>query len=445
MENTLFEKTPVPQAYMKLALPVVMSMLVSLVYNMVDTYFIALTGVQELVAGVSLAAPVFTLMIAFGDIFGLGGSSVISRLFGQKRNMDARHVSAFCVWGSVVFGICVTVILLVFRHPILHALGATEVTWKYAEGYYTWIAIGATSIIFGLVPTNILRTEGLATQAMMGSIIGSIVNIILDPVFIFVLKQGASGAAIATVLGNVVADIYYIYAIVKKASRLSIAITDTRISGTMFMKILSIGIPASITNLMQSLMVVMTNHFLLTYGTDKIAAMGIALKANMITALILVGFAFGGQPLVGYNYGARNEKRLKEILKFAYLFEMGLGLGFAILVSVFAPAIVSFFMKDPAIVQNGAMMLRFQQLGMMFMAVTLVSTCVCQSVGNALGAFVLSVSRQGVIYAVALMALSKICGYTGVLASQACADVLTAILAVFIISKIIKPSKNICA
>lgn len=436
MENILFEKTPVPKAYMKLALPVVLSMLVSLVYNMVDTYFIALTGVQELVAGVSLVVPIFTMMIAFGDIFGLGGSSVISRLFGEKRDAEAKRVSAFCIWAAVIFGICITILFLLFKGQILGILGADEKTLQYADAYYTWIVLGAVFIIFGLVPSNILRTEGLAAQAMTGSIIGSVINIILDPVFIFGLKQGAAGAAIATVLGNVVADIYYVYAIRKKAHRLSVSITETRIPGRMIRDILVIGIPASITNLMQSFMVMMTNHFLLAYGTDKVAAMGIALKANMITAMILVGFAFGGQPLVGYNYGSGNKKRLKEILKFSYLFEMSLGLVFTVILSIFAPTVIGMFMDDPDIVTNGAMMLRCQQIGMMFMAVILVSTCVCQSVGNALGAFILSVSRQGVLYVIALEILSKLAGYRGVLISQACADVTTAIIAFYIVWKI---------
>ena len=436
MENILFEKTPVPKAYMKLALPVVLSMLVSLVYNMVDTYFIALTGVQELVAGVSLVVPIFTMMIAFGDIFGLGGSSVISRLFGEKRDAEAKRVSAFCIWAAVIFGICITILFLLFKGQILGILGADEKTLQYADAYYTWIVLGAVFIIFGLVPSNILRTEGLAAQAMTGSIIGSVINIILDPVFIFGLKQGAAGAAIATVLGNVVADIYYVYAIRKKTHRLSVSITETRIPGRMIRDILVIGIPASITNLMQSFMVMMTNHFLLAYGTDKVAAMGIALKANMITAMILVGFAFGGQPLVGYNYGSGNKKRLKEILKFSYLFEMSLGLVFTVILSIFAPTVIGMFMDDPDIVTNGAMMLRCQQIGMMFMAVTLVSTCVCQSVGNALGAFILSVSRQGVLYVIALEILSKLAGYRGVLISQACADVTTAIIAFYIVWKI---------
>lgn len=442
MQNELFESASVPKAYMKLALPVVLSMMVSLVYNMVDTYFIALTGKQELVAGVSLAAPIFTLIIAFGDIFGLGGSSLISRLFGEKREEEAKRASAFCLWAAIGFGIFVTIVLLVFRTPILKLLGTDAATFEYAGEYYTWIAVGAASIILGLVPSNILRTEGLAMQAMAGSILGSIVNIILDPVFIFGLGQGAAGAAMATVIGNVIADVYYIYVMNKKAKRLSVSLKEIKIPGTMIRDILVIGIPASITNLMQSIMIMITNHYLIAYGTDKVAAMGIALKANMISAFILVGFAFGGQPLVGYNYGARNKKRLKEILRFAYLFEAGLALVFTISISVFAPAIIKIFMNQSDIITNGAMMLRFQQLGMVFMAVTLVSTCVCQSVGSAAGAFALSISRQGVLYAISLMVLNAIFGYTGIIATQACADVLTAVIALAIIRKVLGGMKN---
>ena len=442
MQNELFESAFVPKAYMKLALPVVLSMMVSLVYNMVDTYFIALTGKQELVAGVSLAAPIFTLMIAFGDIFGLGGSSLISRLFGEKREEEAKRASAFCLWAAIGFGIFVTIVLLVFRTPILKLLGTDAATFEYAGEYYTWIAVGAASIILGLVPSNILRTEGLAMQAMAGSILGSIVNIILDPVFIFGLGQGAAGAAMATVIGNVIADVYYIYVMNKKAKRLSVSLKEIKIPGTMIRDILVIGIPASITNLMQSIMIMITNHYLIAYGTDKVAAMGIALKANMISAFILVGFAFGGQPLVGYNYGARNKKRLKEILRFAYLFEAGLALVFTISISVFAPAIIKIFMNQSDIITNGAMMLRFQQLGMVFMAVTLVSTCVCQSVGSAAGAFALSISRQGVLYAISLMVLNAIFGYTCIIATQACADVLTAVIALAIIRKVLGGMKN---
>lgn len=433
MENYLFEKMSVPKAYMKLALPVVLSMIVSLVYNMVDTYFIALTGVQELVAGVSLVAPMFTLMIAFGDIFGLGGSSAISRLLGEKKDNEAKKTCAFCIWISLVFGLCISAILLLFRTQILGLLGVGKDTYQYANAYYTWIAIGAVSIIFSMVPSNILRTEGLAVQSMAGSIIGSIVNIIFDPIFIFGLNQGAAGAAMATVLGNIIADIYYVYAVVKKSKRLTCSPSHMKVTGRRIRDILMIGIPASITNIMQTFMMVMTNNFLLTYGTDKVAAMGIALKIIMISVLVMVGFAFGGQPLVGYNYGAKNKKRFNETIRFAFLLEVLTGAGMAIVLGAAAPLLVGLFLKDASVIAVAQQILRVQLIGMPFVGIVLASTCIFQAIGNGAGALILSAGRQGVIFAIVIICASKIAGFSGVIASQPVSDFLTALVAVMIL------------
>lgn len=197
MQEEIFEKYPIPKAYFKLALPVVFSMVISLIYNMVDTYFIAGTGNTDLVAGVALGTPIFTLMIALGDIFGLGGSSFISRLFGEKKFEDAKRISVFSFYGAIVCGVVVTVVLMLLRSPILGLLGASEATWEYASQYYTCIALGAPFIIVALTPSNQLRTEGFATASMIGSVLGAVVNIILDPVMIFGLGWGAAGAATA--------------------------------------------------------------------------------------------------------------------------------------------------------------------------------------------------------------------------------------------------------
>ena len=202
-----------------------------------------------------------------------------------------------------------------------------------------------------------------------------------------------------------------------------------------FRQILVIGIPASITNFMQSFAVTLTNRNLLVYGNNKVAAMGIVMKVNMIAALILVGFAFGCQPLVGYNYGAGNKKRLKEILTFSYRFECGLAVVLAVLLSAGARPMISMFMKTPEIVDSGVLMLRLQQDGMMFMAVVLVTTCVFQSAGKAMGAFLLSVSRQGVIYGIVIVVASHLIGYHGVLIAQAVSDFLTALMAVVLLKK----------
>lgn len=443
MENELFEKTPVPKAYFTLALPVVFSMVVSLVYNMVDTYFIAQTGNTNLVAGVSLSAPVFTLMIALGDIFGLGGSSVISRLFGEKKDEDGKRLSVFCFYAAILCGIVVTIVMMLLREPVLYLLGADQDTISYASGYFTYIVLGAPFIILSFTPSNLLRTEGFATATMTGNILGAVVNMILDPVFISVLGMGAAGAAIATVIGNIFADLFYVWFLLKKSRRLSINPSGFHIHFVEVGQILAIGIPASITNLMQSIGIALTNRSLLPYGNDRVAAMGIVMKVNLIAVLILVGFAFGAQPLVGYNYGAKNYARLKEILRFCYEFECGAAAVLAGALSLAAPAMIGLFMQDASIIEIGVPMLRMQQMGMVFTAVVLVTTCTFQSAGKAVGAFLLSVSRQGVVFAAVLFIASKAFAYQGVLMAQAVSDLLTAVMAVILLHILIRKPVSI--
>ena len=251
-------------------------------------------------------------MIALGDIFGVGGSSVISRLFGKKEYEDGRRISVFCFYAAIAVGIAVSIILLAAKQPILGLLGCDETTWQYAGDYYQWIALGAPFIILQLTPNNLLRTEGFAKASMIGTMLGAVVNIILDPIFIYTLGMGAAGAAIATVIGNICGDIFYVIFMIKKCRYLSVDFRKLKMTGAEVLAVLAIGIPASVTNFMQSIGVTLTNRFLQPYGTDKVAAMGIALKIIMISVLVMVGFAFGGQPLVGYNYGAKNKKRLSE-------------------------------------------------------------------------------------------------------------------------------------
>lgn len=430
MQNDLFEKAPVHKAYFKFALPVVFSMVISLIYNMVDTYFIARTGNTNLVAGVSICAPVFTLMIAIGDIFGLGGSSVISRLFGQRRDNDGKRLSVFCFYAAFLCGILIEVLMLLLRQPILYLLGADAETFAYALQYYTYLALGAPFIIVSYTPSNQLRTEGFTNESMAGTILGAVVNMVLDPVFISALGLGAAGAAIATVIGNICADLFFVWVLLVKSKRLSINPAGFHITSAEIGRIMAIGIPASITNLMQSFGIALTNRYLLPYGNDKVAAMGIVMKVNLIAVLVLIGFAFGAQPLIGYNYGAKNKARLSEILRFSYAFECGMAVLLAGILSLAAPAMIRIFMSDESIIAVGVPMLRMQQSGMVFIAVILVTTCTFQSAGKAVGAFLLSVSRQGVIFAAVIYLASKLFGYSGVLLAQAVSDMLTAILAV---------------
>lgn len=430
--NDLFEKANISKAYFTMALPVVFSMVISLVYNMADTYFVAKTQNTSLVAGVSLCAPIFTLMIALGDIFGIGGSSVISRLFGQKRNEEAKNVSGFCLYAAFICGILVTFLMFILRNPILNFLGVNSETYVYAVQYYNIIAFGSTFIIVSLTPSNLIRTQGLATLSMIGTVSGSILNIILDPIFIFGFNMGAKGAALASVIGYVFSDILLIYITKTKANRLTVSFQKTKIEKKEFQDIFTIGIPASVTNLMSSIGVALTNRYLVAYGNENVAAMGIALKVNMIILLIMVGFAFGAQPLLGFNYGAKNKKRLHEFIRFDLLVEIIFAVFTAILLSAFAPIIIKAFMNDAQIIQTGSLMLRLLVVSSPFVGIILVFTTLFQSEGKALPALILSISRQGIIYAICIVILSRLFAFNGILISQAISDILTALLAILI-------------
>lgn len=397
--------------------------------NMVDTYFIAQTGNTDIVAGVALCAPVFSALVAIGDILCLGGSSFISRLFGMGKNEAGKMVSVLCFWGSIFIGVVVALILLVVKEPLLYVLGADAETIGYASDYFFWIALGAPIIIFSLTPTNLLRTEGSANAAMAGSVLGSIVNIILDPIFIFTFELGAAGAAIATVLGNVCAELFYAWFITRRSTMLSMRLKGFVLRMDDVKEVLRIGIPGSVTNLMQSIGVTLLNRNLLSYGNETIAAMGIVSKVTMIVTMIMVGFSFGGQLLYGYLYGAKNHVRMKKTIRFAYTLVCGIAIIMSVVIYVFAPHFINLFMENPAIVETGTQMLRTMLTGEVFIGFVMVTTCLFQSCGKASGALALSAGRQGYVFFLTLTVLGAVAGFTGVIYAQPAADFLTAVLA----------------
>ncbi|QZN92841.1 MATE family efflux transporter [Limosilactobacillus panis] len=430
--DKLFEHTSIKKAYFTLALPVVLSMTVTLIYNMVDTFFVAKTQNPDLVAGVSQGAPIFTLMIALGDIFGLGGSSVISRLFGEHRDKTGRYVSGYCFYASIICGIIVTILMVAFQTPFLHLLGASPNTWKYAREYYLVMAWGAPFVIFGLTPTNILRTEGLAVQSMIASMTGTGINIILNPIFIFTCGWGAAGSALATVTSTVIGDVIMIYYTRYKSKKLTTSIKETKISRHLQWEIYAIGIPASITNLMATFATALTNRYLITYGASSVAAMGIALKISMVTNMIVVGLAFGAQPLIGYTYGAKDRKRFNATVRFDIMVIASLAIAMTILLIIFAPFLIRLFMKDPTVIREGTGMIRWLSSSAVLSGIILVFTTMFQSMGKAVPAFWLSFCRQGLIFALVIILMNSLFGYHGIIAAQPVADLLTFILSIIL-------------
>lgn len=346
-------------------------------------------------------------------------------------------MSVLCFWGSLLIGALVAILLLVFQNAVLNFLGASEETLPYASQYYFWIALGAPVVVFSLTPTNLLRTEGHSSAAMVGSVIGSIVNIVLDPVFIFTLNMGAAGAAIATVIGNFCADIFYAWFIIRRCNILSLSLHGFTLRSADVKEVLRIGIPGCVTNLMTSFGVTLLNRSLLPYGSEAIAAMGIVSKVTMIVSMIMVGFSFGGQPLYGYLYGAKNHKRLKETYHFAYMLVCSIALILSVVIYIFAPSFIRLFMSDGNIVELGSGMLRAQLCGEVFIGFVMVTTCLFQSCGKAAGALALSAGRMGYIYFVMLNLLKSMFGYTGIIYAQPVSDALCALLAFILLKKLL--------
>ena len=257
----------------------------------------------------SLCAPVFTALMAFGNIYGQGGSSLISRLLGQKDREGVKRVSSFCFYIALVTGVVLAVLMTVFNRPLLTLLGADNHTMPHAFRYYIVLVVCAPVMVLSFIHSSLVRCEGMSTESMIGTVLGAVINIILDPILISVVGMGAMGAAVATVIGYFCSVLYFLWLLRKKSRCLSVNPAISRVSSGELRQILGVGVTAALSNLMQSLCVIVVNQFLLPYGNDKIAAMGIVLKVNMIAQLVLTGFAFGGVPLFGYLYGAGRRRK----------------------------------------------------------------------------------------------------------------------------------------
>ncbi len=429
-KSVVFDTEHLVRTYFTQALPVVFSMIVSLVYNLADTYFVARTGSALIVAGVSVCAPVFTVLMAFGNVYAQGGSSLISRLMGKNDQGSVKRVSSFCFYLAIATGVVLAVPMLIFQGAVLRMLGASDEVMPYAREYYIVLAVSAPAIILPFIHSNLLRCEGSSTLSMLGNVGGSVVNIVLDPVFIQVLGMGAAGAAIATVIGNLVSDLFFLIIVLRKSRHLSVDPRSWRVSGGELRQIFSVGITAAVTNIASSACVVVINQFLKGYGDEKIAAWGIASKVSMIAQMVLIGLAFGGVPLFGYLYGGRDFKKLKKLLRFCMAFISGYGLLMAAVIILLARPLAGVFMDDPGVTADSTLMLRWQVLGSAFAGIVLLFTCLFQATGKAGPALALSLSRQGLLFLAVLGAGVLIAGFDGLLAAQPIADALSAGLAI---------------
>lgn len=441
-ENELMSQMKISKAVAKMAIPSVISSLVTVVYNMADTFFVGQTGDPLQVAAVSLTNPIFILMMAFANMFGMGGSAVLSMALGSKKEKRAKSASSFVTYASLAVGIVLAVVFLCFMNPILTIFGANPETYEFAKGYTIYISFGAPFIIWSAAASFIVRAEGASKEAMIGSMIGTIANIILDPIFISGLNQGTAGAAIATTIGNILASIYYLWYFLKKSKVLSISIKDFSIRQSILTQVCGCGFPTAIFSALMSVSTIVLNQLLVVYGNDPVAAIGIVFKANMFITFLQMGLANGVQPLLGYNYGSGNMKRFREVEAFTKRCCLVTGIVSTALYFIFREPIIRIFINDGSVIQYGVKMLIAYMVSGPVIGILFVNMNSMQSVGKALPATILSVLRQGILLIPLLYILRAVSGLNGVIFGQAVTDYIAVILSAYLWRRIRKSITN---
>ena len=441
MKETELEKDwmgtmKVSKAVAKMAIPSVISSLVTVVYNMADTFFVGQTGDALQVAAVSLTNPIFILFMAFANMFGMGGSAAASMALGQKNEKRVRQVSAFVTYASLIVGVLFAVILLMFTGPILSLFGADAQTYEYARGYTVYVAVGAPFIIWSAAASFVVRAEGASREAMIGSMIGTIANIVLDPIFISGFGMGAAGAAIATTIGNLMASAYYLWYFLRRSKVMSLRPKDFTCREGILKGVCSTGLPTAIFSALMSVSTIVLNQILVAYGNDPVAAIGIVFKANMFITFLQMGLANGIQPLLGYSYGAGSMKRFQEVEHFTKKCCVIVGVAATVLFFVAREPIIRLFISDNDVVRYGVEMLVAYMVSGPFIGILFVNMNCMQSVEHALPATILSVMRQGVLLIPLLYLLEAVAGLDGVIYGQAITDYIAVILSAVIWSKI---------
>ena len=406
-----------------------------LVYNLADTFFIGQTHNALLVAAVSLATPVYLIFMSLGTLFGIGGTSVISRALGEGNKEKARKSCAFCFWGCVFVGILLAALILIFIDLILNLIGASADTYEYAKSYLSIIVFAGPFVLISNCYGNVVRTEGESGKAMLGLLLGNLVNVILDPIFILALELDIKGAAIATVIGNIFGAGFYISYFLKGKSMLSIRLKDFTVKQGIAASVLSIGVPAALGDVLMSVSQIIINSQMSHYGDMAVAGMGVAMKVITITGMICMGLGQGVQPILGYCVGAKTWKRFKEVFKFTIIFALILGTVLAAICYVFTNQIVSAFLTDQTAFSYAVQFARILLSTSFLFGVFYVLVNALQAMGAATPALLISMSRQGIIFIPALFILQAVIGMTGLVRAQPVADVLSILIAAILFGK----------
>ena len=436
-------EAPVTQAILKMSLPVVLGMMVLVLYNLVDTFFIGQLKDPNQLAAANLTTPIFMMMMAIAGIIGTGASSYISRSLGEKEYDRANKTLSTGVAIIIGLGAFVTVLGLIFLAPLMRALGASEQVLPFASDYSLVLFLGSIFIMGNYSIGQLLRSEGAAMPSMIGMGLGTLVNIILDPVFIFGFHMGMKGAAIATVIGNGVGLAFYIFYYASGKSMVQINFKNISAEKKIWGQIWGIGTPASVSQLLMSVAMIILNNQAAAYGDIVVAGMGVANKIMTIGTFVFMGFAGGCQPLVGFNYGAKNYSRVNAIIKTAVFITVGIGIVLFGVFSLFANGLISTFANDmPEVISIGVTILRALAWSLIVLGPQMLATTTVQAFGKAKASLFLSVARQGLFFIPLLFLLNHLFEFNGLIYAQPISDSVTMLLALIVLRVILVKAES---
>ncbi|KAB8144478.1 MATE family efflux transporter [Chloroflexia bacterium SDU3-3] len=422
-----FEEAPVPKAMLHMALPLILSMFVGVIFGLVDNIFIGMLGDAEKVATAVMALPVLALLMGIANIFGVGCGSYISRLLGEQKPGEVRAVSSFAFWATCAAGVVVSVLGLLFLDPIVDMLGATEQLRADTRNFVSVFFIGGVPIMLSFAMGQIVRAEGAASEAMIGMVAGIVINLILDPLFIFGLHLGVAGAAWANMLSNALMTLYYMWYLTRRSQQLSIRLGDFRCSATILKESLSIGVPVFLTGLLMVASSLSLNNFAALHGEIVVAVLGIAIQVNNLPQFLISGLCEGVQPLIGYNFAAGNGQRMHQIIRLAGWISLGLGVVLSSALFVVSGQVLGLFIHDPAAVAQGTAWFQIAMLAQITYGGIYLFNSIFQAVGKAVPTFVMS-TAQGALFIPAVVLGNMWLGVWGVAAALPVSEAGTAVL-----------------
>lgn len=410
------EKTA--KAVIKMGIPVTMGMLFMVAYNLVDTYFVGLLNDDFQLAATNLAYPIMMVTIAIAGIVGNGGASYIARCIGAGNNEEAEHTLTIGFELIVISGIVIAILGMLFINPIITILGAKENTFDYTRDYCSVMLVGSVLTMGNYAVGQLLRSEGSTFYSMIGMIAGTIANIILDPLFIFSLKLQIRGAAIATVLGNGIGVIIFLSFYFRKKTILSPSVKYLGMDMSIIKEIMWVGIPHTLEQFFTTAAMIVNNNLASGYSELTVAAMGIANKIMSFGNYIYQGMAAGCQPLMGYNYGAKNYGRMRELIRSGVVVITAMELVVLGIYGIFAPAMIGVFSESPEVIQVGTTTLRAFMLMLPFVGSTSLVRNTFNAMGKPLYAFGITIVRQLVLYIPFLLLFNAVWGYNGLIHAQ---------------------------